>query len=1083
MKKNIKNLLILFIMTFCAFNINVSAKAITENSTFSKKSTDELELDDIIIKNHEGKYITWKYVFDSEGEDFAAYCQDPQRVASNGYSVDHFLGTTSDKTENALELGILEIIKNGSNQYSEMDDKDLYVSTAIAIRALALGVMGRGDGGIAGNKEFIISASANVSLGKEWIKDYENELTLPSFSDYGWYDPQYKLATKEGASDSILSKARELFGIGITTAEKVMNGETTTASVESSTSSDKQFQYQTIEYKNFTPGEAEMKNFQLSCPDCGSNGIKIENLEYRASGGWQSLSSSTNVLADISSGDGTVELRFKYTLPTNEEDCNSANYKITYEYNDPNLEYIGALLVVKNAKNVQRFYVIQKNEEGLTAEIEGTITCGEACQTEITEPLCKDPGAGSGEGSIKAPEEIKKCIIQKNDDAGNTYKYTAAVDSNNKYCQVYCKEDYAKIKLDPVIKDVKCGGYFKLTSQIEGKKTCYTGGKTKDGATNGAKSIDKDQYIKDIIDAQEKMIKGRHLVKMAEVAASADPELKTCSSCIGCSEEGYVRTGTFTGFGSVVENKEEGIVKAVDKFDSFDYGSKPACGNATIKNCDQSDPPNCTSDCDPSNKCTPGATEEEVKAAIEATRKEGLGLIEEGMEEYKAAIKAYNACTTAWANTFLFQQKLEYYYDESHGEDNDNKDYHPYYDLLIKEAAEELRYLKKEDGTESETKKITVCTKKANEKYECEGNEIPVSGNADESLPSAENFYYNSSYGSVFEDRTYTICTESECKSDTKKISQASFVKKEVEKKQDYITPTAFYQIAANGKITVNGSYTGKEVQIEALENVLPISTSTVGGGVFKIKISGLGEFYDADNKVGRLMDVDGPNYDRSVGKVVKSQGGFDGEYVCYYESPCKPDNCPDCEIDCEGDGCTWPEPTCPDCETDCVDCIMDGGKINATVKTISTSNFNSAEREYGYNWVVTTTSADLELIRQKAVKTITEIEEVNEMVYDKTDGDDSKLAFSITLTPEMIRDIKKYNEQQQSNGGYMNDSLTCKDVGDYKNLNCYSDLIDELSDKYSDKIVAPKRGTDEYWTLWDGYIYNENVIGGPSWR
>lgn len=1083
MKKNIKNLLILFIMTFCAFNINVSAKAITENSTFNKKSTNTLELDDIIIENHEGKYITWKYVFDSEGEDFAAYCQDPQRVAANGYSVDHFLGTTSDKTENALELGILEIIKNGSNQYSGMDDKDLYVSTAIAIRALALGVMGRGDGGIAGNKEFIISASANVSLGKEWIKDYENELTLPSFSNYGWYDPQYKLATKEGASDSILSKARELFGIGITTAEKVMNGETTTASVESSTSSDEQFQYQTIEYKNFTPGEAEMKNFQLSCPDCASNGIEIEKLQYKSSSGWTDLSSSTNVLADISSGDGTVELRFKYTLPTNEEECNSANYKITYEYNDPNLEYIGALLVVKNTKNVQRFYVIQKNENGLTAEIEGTITCGEACQTEIAEPLCKDPGAGSGEGSIKAPEEIKKCIIQKNDDAGNTYKYTAAVDPNNKYCQVYCKEDYAKIKLDPVIKDVKCGGYFKLTSQIEGKKTCYTGGKTKDGATNGAKSIDKDQYIKDIIDAQEKMIKGRHLVKMAEVAASADPELKTCSSCIGCSEEGYVRTGTFTGFGSVVENKEEGIVKAVNKFDSFDYGSEPACGNATTKSCDPSDPTNCTSECASTNTCTPGATVGEVKAAIEATRKEGLGLIKEGMEAYEKAIKEYNACTTSWANEFLFQQKLEYYYDESHGEDYDNKDYHPYYDLLIKEAAEELRYLKKKDGTESETKKITVCTKKANEKYECEGNEIPVSGNADESLPSAENFYYNSSYGSVFEDRTYTICTETECKSDTKKISQASFVKKEVEKKQDYITPTAFYQIAANGKITVNGSYAGKEVQIEALENVLPISTSTVGGGVFKIKISGLGEFYDADNKVGRLMDVDGPNYDRSVGKVVKSQGGFDGEYVCYYESPCKPDNCPDCEIDCKGDGCTWPEPTCPDCETDCVDCIMDGGKINATVKTISPSNFNSAEREYGYNWVVTTTSADLELIRQKAVKTITEIEEVNEMVYDKTDNDDSQLAFSITLTPEMIRDIKKYNEQQQSNGGYMNDSLTCKDVGNYKNLNCYSDFIDELSDKYSDKIVAPKRGTDEYWTLWDGFIYNENVIGGPSWK
>lgn len=1071
MKKNIKNLLILFIMAFCAFNINVSAKAITENSTFNKKSTNTLELDDIIIENHEGKYITWKYVFDSEGEDFAAYCQDPQRVASNGYSVDHFLGTTSDKTENALELGILEIIKNGSNQYSGMDDKDLYVSTAIAIRALALGVMGRGDGGIAGNKEFIISASANVSLGKEWIKKYENDLTLPSFSDYGWYDPQYKLATKEGASNSILSKAEELFGIGITTAEKAMNGETTTASVESSTSSDESYQYQTIEYKNFTPdGKAEMKNFQLSCPDCASSGIKIGNLEYRASGGWQSLSSSTNVLENISSGDGTIELRFSYSKPTNEEDCENANYKITYDYNDTNLDYIGALLVVKNTKNVQRFYVIQKNENGLTAEIEGTISCGEACKTEITEPSCE----GSGEGSIKAPEEIKKCIIQKNDDAGNTYKYTAAVDPNNKYCQVYCKEDYAKIKLDPVIKDVKCGGYFKLTGHLEGKKICYTGGKTKDGATNGAKSIDKDQYIKDIIAAQEKMIEGRSWIEFADKASNTQSSEKYCSGC-SCDQD-WVRRPVTTGeWMNPGEPTKEGYVPIVKGSKTKVYGFDGSCDYPTYD--DEENFTGCA------GTCSKGSTDGDIALEIAEDRRHGEELVKQGVEEYKDAIKAYNACTTAWANTFLFQQKLEYYYDESHGEDNDNKDYHPYYDLLIKEADEELRYLEK-DGAESETKKITVCTKKANEKYECEGNEIPVSGSADESLPSAENFYYNSVYGDVFENRDYTYCTLTEgCQKDTKEISQASFVKKEVEKKQDYITPTAFYQIAANGKITVNGSYTGQEVQIEALENVLPISTSTVGGGVFKIKISGLGEFYDADNKVGRLMDVDGPNYDHSVGKVVKSQGGFDGEYVCYYESPCKPDNCPDCEIDCVGEGCTWPEPTCPDCETDCVDCIMDGGKINATVKTISPSNFNSAEREYGYNWVVTTTSADLELIRQKAVKTITEIEEVNEMVYDKTDGDDSQLAFSITLTPEMIRDIKKYNEQQQSNGGYMNDSLTCKDVGNYKNLNCYSDFIDELSDKYSDKIVAPKRGTDEYWTLWDGYIYNENVIGGPSWK
>ena len=384
-------------------------------------------------------------------------------------------------------------------------------------------------------------------------------------------------------------------------------------------------------------------------------------------------------------------------------------------------------------------------------------------------------------------------------------------------------------------------------------------------------------------------------------------------------------------------------------------------------------------------------------------------------------------------------------------------------------------------------KTITVCTGAANEKYECETASPSVPNTADDSLPSAEKFYYNSAYGSTFDNRSYVLCTTGGCVFDDKMISQASFVKKEVKKSQNYITPTAFHQIAANGKITVNGSYAGQEVQIEALENLLPVSTSTVGGGIFKLKISGLGEFYDQKNEVGRLMDFEGSNYDKSVGKVVKVRDadGFDGEYTCYYESPCKPDDCPDCNIKCDIDGgeCSWPDPVCPECEPDCVDCIMDGGEINATVKTISPSNFGSADREYGYNWVETKTTANLELVRQKAVETIKEIQEVNEMVYDKTDGDDSQLAFSITLTPEMIRDIKKYNEQQQSNGGYMNDSLTCEKVGEYGYLNCYSDFIGDLIDKYGDKIVAPKRKTSEYWVLWPNYNYDENIIGGPSWK
>lgn len=62
---------------------------------------------------------------------------------------------------------------------------------------------------------------------------------------------------------------------------------------------------------------------------------------------------------------------------------------------------------------------------------------------------------------------------------------------------------------------------LKLTSHVEGTKTCYTGGNTAD------KSINKDQFIKDIVAAQKLMIEGRDLVLKAETAAATEASEKS----------------------------------------------------------------------------------------------------------------------------------------------------------------------------------------------------------------------------------------------------------------------------------------------------------------------------------------------------------------------------------------------------------------------------------------------------------------------------------------------------------------------------------------------------------------------------
>ena len=182
--------------------------------------------------------------------------------------------------------------------------------------------------------------------------------------------------------------------------------------------------------------------------------------------------------------------------------------------------------------------------------------------------------------------------------------------------------------------------------------------------------------------------------------------------------------------------------------------------------------------------------------------------------------------------------------------------------------------------------------------------------------------------------------------------------------------------------------------------------------------------------------------------------------------------------------------------------------------KPISTTDFNSSNREPGYNWLteesasnweINTSLEALELLMDKAELTINEIEEENETIYDKT-GDDSQLNFSIRMTNNVIDYLKEYNKEAEKDGGYANDSLTCYsatiDGKQYANIFCYSEVIDELVTDFGDLITVKNRTpegsrSDEnnaanssgYWSLWDWEEPARDVngqyaiIGGPSWK
>lgn len=1153
MKKKFLTLSVFLLSLFIA--CDVSAETFKKGDTFIKHSDGNKSVPGL---SYGGKgFSTYHYSFTWSGDNqpYVTYCMDPHKGSGKNYSIDRILGDSSMSLYvQAHDLGVLEILKYGKanfnnsfsvdkqtpeslpgNYVDTISGDELYSATSIALRAFSLGLFG--FGGPANYKNGQALASAQINAGILWnqwvstevdsilgtkcntsdktqvVKCYTNRLKSQYSS---WYKTDIRFAWGAYKSESyrVIYAAQDLYYKGVKKAYDVIKNGANVSNVKLEIKKNKEMIERTetvvkeYHYGVFTITDLDAEkgyvkvDTNISCPSCSGNGASIFGIEYQnpANNEWEALSSETDIAANLpvveGKKSGEIKIRLAVSKNVGSEDCKNASYTIKYKYFDPNKEYIGAILKTSDTSK-QRFYVAQKVDNGapLEGQASGVIDCAqEVCETKLQVPICsEDPEDAIAR--VEAPEKIKKCILDNVDDAGNSYQMTTSNGGvDNDYCKVFCKEDYDAIKLNPVVQNVVCGGYFQLTSHVKGSKDCYTGGDTSKDATNGEKSIDKDQYLGDIIQAQEDMINAYDdYLNYTQAKADTGTQDYYCGSCCGTVLTEYSTTvggTTYTGYEVSSINEKTGEV--VGKFVSgkSHYSASTGRGGCHCKSCGSKEDGTYDSCCSCPSNCDGGSYSD---LGLEGKIQSAINRMESAYKRYKQIILDYNSCTTAWTNEFIFEQKLKYYYDEYRYEDV----YTPYYDLLEKADNEELYYLEALEDSLIEDSKINVCLGSADENYKCSGSSVDLSGTVDNS--SVDEYGYNSAYGGkVFSKHGFTICSKNGCKTDNRDISQASFITKRVEKEQDYITPTAFYQIEANGKITVNSGYAGDDVQLEALINSLPVSTSTTGGGQFKLMLEDFGEFYDAKNELGRLFDFKSNNEDKSVAHALTESGvgTFDGEYVCHYESPCRPDDCPNCDFICDDDGCEWE--SCPDCDFTCPNCIFNLDELQIIFKTISTTNFNSAGREYGYNWITSSSMQALQLLHDKAEITIGEIEEQNEMIFDDKTGDGSQLAFSVVLKPDVTNAIKRYNDKAEGKGGYLNDSLTCYDATingkTYKNIYCYSELIDELVEEHSDLVNvknrlnknenrADKTGDSGYWTLWDGYIYNESVLGGPSWK
>lgn len=980
---------------------------------------------------------------------------------------------------------------------------------------------------------------------------------------YSWYKDKtadkkiefYTVDNKDSSyskdkGDQILTVARNLFLSAMKKANQVIkdgnNAPSITKKGESNVVNNTSdgvsnvTEYITLSVANFQK-DGIITNLRFECPNCNANGIKVNSFKYKneKTGEWLNVDKNFDYLTLLDEKDGYVSgnLRFMLDADVNVDDkeCTTGTeYKILYDYKpsaSDTDEYEGIVVKAKSIKlkdkngntitvdggagdNYQRFVHLRKKNDSGSGKIPTGSQTGEfecvtapACATEIELPICvnDDGSKGNATSSIKTNNNIKKCILNNTDEAGNTYqlKTENGVSDANKYCQVFCKEDYEEIKLNPIVNNVPCAGYFKLTSHVEGKKDCYTSG---GGTAN--KEINKEQYIKDIVDAQKRMITNYDLYKSYEAALSHAGSVDggTCASCSGSGAKYYdaiTPSGSNTTYTQYYYNESEidwntGKVtwksREANHVTDARYGSSGSCGT-----CGEGSSAHCCG----CSGCRSGSLSE-LKTSLTNSMNNYKALMEQAYSDYQKILRDYNSCTTGWKNDYKFDQKVKYYYDEYHY----NTPFTPYYELLSGKysADDPAYYLRAQSGTLKTDKRITICTGGANSAYECNGTSIVIDGTKDDTTsPDASNYNYSSAYSEVFTNRSFTVCTTSGCSVvNNVPVSNATFVKKSVEKEQNYVSPSVFYQLDYNGRVTVQSGYANSTKLAKIIEG-LPTSPKLTGGGIFKLMLEDFGEFYE-DGRVGRLIDFNGDYEKESVAASQKDIGTFTGEYTCFYKSNCRTSKCPDCKFICDPkkETCHWEwcDPNVdPDCPGECPTCLFTSGKLQLNFKTISLTNFGSANRKYGYNWVTgidysnlsKSLQSQLKLLTEKAQLTIEEINEFNEMIYDADEAtkttEGSEFAFGIVMDPGTIRKVREYNARVEENGGYANDSLNCQtlktdDGAEYSV--CYSELINELIADGNVIVKDYRNDPKRYWESFEKYSSlktGTDVIGGPAWK
>ena len=573
-----------------------------------------------------------------------------------------------------------------------------------------------------------------------------------------------------------------------------------------------------------------------------------------------------------------------------------------------------------NGKTSQSFsYSFDPNGSYYKEYCDGTEpnTCVCNQKTTVNMPGLCDSGMNSA--SITAPTDVKCCILNNKDEAGNTYQMLDnQVSLDNPYCAVYCKEDYEMTL--PGAKYTTSGRYFELENSIvSAKRTCYA---TNPNKNSNEPQILIDEFVEDVKNQQNALISAFNAYQLAKAEWESVSELEEENTKTTCPR--------YNGIGVVVgsyemeymkpkegPNKEQKIANSSMK-NSLEgsYNATTSAGETSAsigENC------SCNEGCDPAGRY-------KTKAEYLDAYNRAAEVFNEARETLKKTIEHMEECYS-WINDLCMDPVVEFDYDEQYNSS--------------------INYTKVSGGGSFPSSNATYSDQK-----------------------TIDNEYTANSGGSL-EDVKYAYCDTDECSNDFSEgyaeqistmVTHLYYRKIEANGSAEYANTQQFQTNYPHGTIDTVSDPSALRPNYSYLGAVFPVALNTPTGVYsWTLHFTNLGKYNDyVGCGLGRLDTV--------VAALGESTAaGL--EYVCVYVV-----DCDDCDYDCVGEGCLITDnPKCPECDVYCTNCIFDGDGNTFYFEVETLNDSNPTNRTRGINWSES---------NDKAKATLNEIESMGESVY-----------------------------------------------------------------------------------------------------